>query len=106
MTSGSAEPAGQDLLPEMLQLESQPPALPWEADTAEAPEGKGQKYRPGSDESATRHDADVVDLIKSYLQDPAFQEEVERVAQLWDRAEAEMLAEHGEGNTAGMDMGD
>lgn len=93
-------------MPEMLQPQSQPPALPCIAHHAEALKGEGQEYGLGSDESATQHDAEVVDLIKYYLQDPAFQEEVERVSQLWDRAEEEMLAEHGERNAAGMDLGD
>lgn len=43
--------------------------------------------------SATQRDADVINLIKGYLQDPEFQAEVERMAELWDRAEEELLAE-------------
>lgn len=91
MTSGSAE---QAFTPEILQLQAQPPSLPCSADSAEVTEANGHRHTLGPDESTTQHDAELVELIKGYLQDPAFQEEVERVAQLWDRAEEELLAEH------------
>ena len=45
--------------------------------------------------STSQDDAELVHLIKGYLQDPTFQEEVDRMAQLWDKAQEELLAEQG-----------
>ena len=98
MISGAAE---QAFTPKALQPQAQPPSLPRRVDPAEVTEAKGHEHKRAPDESAAQHDADLIDLIKGYLQDPAFQEEVERVAQLWDRAEEELLAEHA---AAGMDL--
>ncbi len=103
MMSGAAE---QAFLPATQQPQSQPPSLPHRADHAEVPEAEAHGQRPDSDESPTQQDAELVDLIKGYLQDPAFQEEVEHVAQLWDIAEAQLLAEQGGSAAAGMDLGD
>ena len=46
-------------------------------------------------DSTSQDDAELVNLIKGYLQDPTFQEEVDRMAQLWDKAQEEVLAEQG-----------
>ena len=45
--------------------------------------------------STSQDDAELVNLIKGYLQDPTFQEEVDRMAQLWDKAQEDLLAEQG-----------
>ena len=102
----TSEAAQQAYTPAMPQPQSQPPSLPQRADHAEVPEAEADGQRPDSDESATQQDAELVDLIKSYLQDPAFQEEVEHVAQLWDIAEAQLLAEQGQYAAAGTNLGE
>ena len=66
-------PAEQAFLPATVQPQSQPLSLPDRADHAQVPVTEGQEHRLDSDESSTQQDAELVDLIKSYLQDPAFQ---------------------------------
>jgi len=55
-------------------------------------------------DSTSQDDAELVNLIKGYLQDPTFHEEVDRMAQLWDKAQEELLAE--QGLQISMDVGD
>ena len=93
MPSNSSE---QAVIPAVSQSQPLPTGSHCHAHHPEAQEAEAHQARLHSDSSGIETDAELVSLIKGYLQDPAFQEEVDRVAQLWDKAEAELLAEHEE----------
>ena len=78
-------------MPEALR--SQATELPCHVPRAGQPEAEALAGRLHESAPAMQSEAEVVNLIKGFLQDPQFQEEVERVAMLWDRAEQELLAE-------------
>lgn len=79
-------------MPEALRSQATD-QLPCHVPRAGQPEAEGPAGRLHESAPAMQSDAEVVNLIKGFLQDPQFQEEVERLAMLWDRAEQELLAE-------------
>ena len=79
-------------MPEALRSQAND-QLPCYVLRAGQPEAAGPAGRLHESAPAMQSDAELVNLIKGFLQDPEFQEEVERVAMLWDRAEQELLAE-------------
>ena len=54
-----------------------------------------QQQQDVEDEGFMHSEEALLNLIKGYLQDPEFQEEVDRMQQLWEKAEGELLAEAG-----------
>ena len=54
-----------------------------------------QQQQNTEDESSTHSEEALLNVIKGYLQDPGFQEEVDRMEELWERAEGQLLAEAG-----------
>ena len=54
-----------------------------------------QQQQDMEDEYSMHSEEALLNLIKDYLQDPGFQEEVDRIEQLWEKAEGELLAEAG-----------
>ena len=54
-----------------------------------------QQQQDVEDEYSMHSEEALLNLIKEYLQDPGFQEEVDRMEQLWEKAEEELLAEAG-----------
>ena len=57
--------------------------------------GNQQQQQGGEDEYPMHSKEALLNLIRCYLQDPGFQEEVDRLEQLWETVEAELLAEAG-----------
>ena len=51
-----------------------------------------QQQQDVEDEGSMHSEEALLNLIKGYLQDPGFQEEVDRMEQLWEKAEEEFLA--------------
>ena len=94
----------QAVIPVVSQSQPLPIGSHCHAHHPEVQEVKAHRARLHLDSSGIEADAELVSLIKGYLQDPAFQEEVDRVAQLWDRAEAELLAEHEEHGATDMEL--
>ena len=54
-----------------------------------------QQQHIAEDERSMHSEEALLNLIKDYLQDPGFQEEVDRMEQLWEKAEGELLVEAG-----------